>query len=117
MADPFAKKTYKGMDGTVGFISEWDSDSPKVGKGEQEITKLTDSELDMNLRFIKPFKGFANASMIAEAVDSNQTKVTWAFKSKMVYPMNAMLLFMNMDKIVGNDLSAGLANLKAILEK
>ena len=117
MADPAMRKEYKGTDGTVGFVSAWDSDSSHVGKGEQEITKITDNELDMDLRFIKPFKGSEDAAMKAEAIDSNQTKVKWIFHSKMNYPMNVMLLCMNMDKMVGNDLSTGLTNLKAILEK
>jgi hypothetical protein len=34
----------------------------------------------------------------------------------MKYPMNLMLLFMNMEKMVGNDLGNGLKNLKTILE-
>jgi hypothetical protein len=35
----------------------------------------------------------------------------------MKYPMNLMLLFMNMEKMVGRDLSIGLTNLKNTLEK
>jgi hypothetical protein len=31
--------------------------------------------------------------------------------------MNLMLLFMNMDKMVGNDLAKGLTNLKQVLEQ
>jgi hypothetical protein len=33
------------------------------------------------------------------------------------YPFNLMLLFMNMDKMIGDDLSTGLTNLKTLLEK
>src|SRR5690348_10023775 len=36
--DPNMKKEYHGTDGTVGFVSAWDSDKKDVGKGEQEIT-------------------------------------------------------------------------------
>src|ERR1700757_4744620 len=36
MDDPNAKMTFTGTDGTVGFISAWESN--KVGKGEQQIT-------------------------------------------------------------------------------
>jgi hypothetical protein len=35
----------------------------------------------------------------------------------MNYPANVMLLFMNMEKMVGGDLEKGLQNLKTILEK
>jgi hypothetical protein len=35
----------------------------------------------------------------------------------MKYPMNAMLLFMNMDKMLGKDQETSLVSLKNILEK
>ena len=50
--DPDMKKTYRGTDGTVGFVSAWDSEKDDVGKGEQEIIKITDGErIDYELRF------------------------------------------------------------------
>lgn len=42
--DPQMKKNYLGIDGTVGFISAWDSQRKDVGKGEQEIMKIVDGE-------------------------------------------------------------------------
>lgn len=116
--DPKMKKEYKGTDGTVGFISAWDSDIKDVGKGEQEITNITDGErIDYALRFIKPFENKATTYMITEKISENQTRVKWGFSGKMKYPMNIMLLFMNMEKMVGNDFQTGLSNLKNILEK
>ena len=112
------KKEYTGTDGTPGFISAWDSENKKVGKGEQEIKKIEEGKrLDTELRFIKPFAGLANAYMTTETAGAGNTKVTWGFDSKMNYPMNIMLLFMNMDKMFGADFATGLSNLKAILEK
>jgi len=115
--DPAMKKEYRGTDGTVGFVSAWESDNKKVGKGEQEIKGIIDGErIDYELRFIEPFAGVANASLITESLDENRTRVIWHFDSRMKYPMNFMLLFMNMSKMIGNDLSTGLANLKNVLE-
>jgi hypothetical protein len=116
--DPNMKQSFTGTDGTTGFVSAWDSQNKNVGKGEQKINSITEGEsIDMGLHFIKPFDGLADARLATTALADNQTKVTWSFKSKMAYPMNIMLLFMNMEKMVGNDLGTGLANLKAILEK
>ena len=39
MMDRNVKKSFKGTDGTVGFVAAWDSDNKKVGKGEQEVKK------------------------------------------------------------------------------
>ena len=116
--DPNMKKEFRGTDGSVGFISAWESSHKKVGKGEQEIKKISDGErIDYEIRFIKPFAGKANACLITESVNDIQTRVKWHFESRMKYPMNMMLLFMNMDKMVGNDLATGLSNLKTVLEK
>jgi hypothetical protein len=118
MRDPAMKKEYRGTDGTVGFVSAWDSQKDDVGKGEQEILSIKEGErIDYELRFIKPFEAKDKAYMVTQAVSENQTKVKWGFNGRMKFPMNLMLLFMDMDKMLGKDLDAGLQNLKIILEK
>jgi hypothetical protein len=116
--DPAMKKTFRGTDGTVGFVSAWESDKDDVGVGEQEIKNIRPGEqIDYEIRFKKPFESVATSYMSTEAVGAGSTKVTWAFEGKMMYPLNTMRLFMNMDKMIGDDLETGLQNLKAILEK
>jgi hypothetical protein len=115
--DANMKNEFRGTDGQPGFVNHW-AGNKKVGEGEQEITAIEEGKaLHTDLRFIKPFKSFAKATMTTEAVDAGSTKVSWGFESKMNYPMNVMKLFMNMEKAIGNDFSTGLANLKALLEK
>ena len=118
MMDPNMKKEYKGTDATVGFISAWDSKQDNVGQGEQEIKNIADGDrIDFELRFKRPFEATDNAYMTTESVDSNQTKVKWGFNGTMKFPMNIMLIFMDMDKMLGKDLDTGLSNLKNVLEK
>ena len=118
MMDPAMKKEFIGVDGTPGFVSSWESNNKKVGKGEQEIKSIQEGQrIDLALHFIKPFEGRANAFMETTALSTNQTKVKWVLNSSMKYPMNFMLLLMNMDKMIGNDLATGLTNLKMLLEK
>lgn len=115
--DPNIKMNFKGTDRTVGYTYFWEGND-EVGKGEQEITKITKGErIDTQLRFLKPFESTSEAYMVTEPLGENQTKVKWGFTGVMPYPMNAMLPFMGMDKTVGKDFADGLANLKAILEK
>lgn len=115
--DPNMKTEFKGTDGTVGFISAWEGND-EVGKGEQEIKKITEGEsLETELRFIKPFESKAIAILTTTAIDSAHTKVTWGFDSKMAYPMNIMKLFMDMEKTIGDDFGTGLSNLKTVIEK
>ena len=115
--DPNMKKTYTGEDGTVGFVSAWESDDEEVGVGEQEIIKIeVNFRIDYELRFYVPFEATDNAYMITEVVSTNQTKVKWGFNGKIPYPMNLMLLYINMEEELGTALSDGLNNLQAILE-
>lgn len=115
--DPDMEKSYKGIDGTVGFISAWESKNKEVGKGEQEIMKITDAErVDFQLRFEIPFEATDSAYMTTDSISESQTKVKWGFTGKMDYPMNFMLLFMDMEDMIGKDLENGLSNLKKVLE-
>lgn len=116
--DPNMKTEFHGTDGTEGFVSAWESEVKNVGKGEQETLKIVEGErIDYEIRFIKPFKSTSWAYITTTTVNDNQTSVHWEFNGKMKYPTNLMLLFMNMEKMVGGDLDKGLQNLKSILEK
>lgn len=115
--DPEMKKTYKGDDGRVGFVSSWESENKKVGAGEQEIIRIDEGKgIVTKLRFFKPFPGEAVAQFMTSPLDNNSTKVSWQLDSGMKYPMNFMLLVMNMDKMLGADLEKGLENLKGKLD-
>ena len=117
MMDPDMEKTYRGTDGTEGFVSAWNSSKEDVGSGEQEIKKITEGErIDFELRFFKPFESVSPAYMTTEAISENETKVTWGFEGHMNYPMNLMMVFMDFEKMIGDDLQTGLSNLKEILE-
>jgi len=116
--DPDMRTSHQGVDGTVGFIASWESDKDDVGKGEQEIVGITDGErIDYALRFIEPFESQSTAYMTTEAIDEYQTRVRWGFRGVMSYPMNLMLVVMNMEEAIGNDLQNGLDELKRILEQ
>jgi hypothetical protein len=120
LMDPNMKKTYRGTDGQVGFVYAWESKNENLGVGEQEIKKIKEGELvEFELRFIKPFEATEKAYISTIAIDSNsnQTRTVWGFKGHMNYPMNIMLLFMNFEKMIGDDLQAGLENLKRVMEK
>jgi hypothetical protein len=115
--DPNTKKSYSGTDRTVGFVSAWKSDHPEVGKGEQEIIKITEGQrIDFEFRFFEPFAGVYSGYMITEAVSATQTKVRWGFDGSMDYPFNLMLLTSSFQNTMKKDFGIGLKNLKEQLE-
>lgn len=114
--DPDMEKKFTGTDGEVGAISYWNGNKD-VGEGEQEITKIVEGErVESQLRFLKPWESTSDAYLATESVDANATKVTWGFSGKNKFPFSIMMLFMNMDKMVGKDFEEGLDNLKSNLE-
>lgn len=116
LKDPNANHTYTGTDGTVGFVSAWDSDNEDVGKGEQEILAMTATRIDYELRFKEPFEATDKAYMEILPKGEGQTEVIWGFDGEMPYPSNFFMLFMDMEEMLGGDLQQGLDNLKSELE-
>jgi uncharacterized protein YndB with AHSA1/START domain len=114
--DPKMKKDYRGTDGTVGFVSAWESENQDVGKGEQEIKKITQGErIDVEIRMRSPFQSTDPAYMTTESVGANQTRVKSGYLGKMNYPTNLLCPFIA--EKIGKDMQAGLTNLKTVLEK
>lgn len=118
MMDPNSKKTFKGTDGTVGFVYGWESDNKNVGQGEQEITAIKEGErVDYELRFIKPFENKSTAAMTTERISDNQTLVKWYFMGERGFTMKLMHLLLKLEKMLGTDMVISLNNLKGVLEK
>ncbi|MEO2051076.1 MAG: SRPBCC family protein [Allomuricauda sp.] len=114
--DPNMEQKFTGTDGEVGAISYWNGNK-EVGEGEQELTKIIDGErIESELRFLKPWKSESNAYLVTEAIDASTTKVTWGFTGHNKFPMSIMMLFMNMDKMIGKDFEEGLVSLKEKME-
>jgi hypothetical protein len=115
--DPNISIKTTGTDGTVGFISSWDSKLEEVGKGAQEITKIVDGELiETEIRFKRPMETTSQAFLEVTRTSERSTKVEWRMTGESPYPFNIFALFMNMDEEIGPDLEKGLKNLKVLLE-
>lgn len=115
--DPNMKKRFTGIDGEIGAISYWNGNKD-VGEGEQEIMKIIDGErIESELRFLKPWKSTSDCYLQVEDEQHGHTKVIWGFMGSNRFPMNIMMLFMSMDKMVGKDFEEGLNNMKDVLEK
>ena len=104
---------YTGTDGTVGFISSWES--KEMGVGEQQITKLDGERVDVDLRFKEPMESEAKAATIVKAAGDTKSTVTTEFYGHNAYPTNLMCFIGK--KFIKDAQTQDLANLKAILEK
>ena len=118
--DPAMKRTFSGAASGKGAVYEWDGDK-NVGAGRMEIVEATaPSKVGIKLDFLKPFEGHNTAefTMVPSGVPSGDgTTVTWAMYGPSPYIAKVMGTFFNMDRMIGDDFAAGLANLKTIAEK
>lgn len=114
MADPTMKKTLTGTDGTVGFIYAWNSTDKNVGEGEQEIKAVTESTLNTEIRFVRPFQGIAYVTIATDSISAQETRIRWIMEGRAPYPINITNLFTG--KILHADMQLSLQNLKKILE-
>ncbi|MEZ5184179.1 MAG: SRPBCC family protein [Candidatus Nanopelagicales bacterium] len=107
-------RTYSGPHTGVGATYAW-SGNRKAGSGVMTITGVTDTTVDIDLTFTRPFKS-ANRTGFTLAPEGDATRVTWRMEAPRTLGMRIAGLFMNMDKSIGGDFEKGLAALKGVVE-
>ncbi|MEK6210123.1 MAG: SRPBCC family protein [Pseudomonadota bacterium] len=114
--DPQMKQNYEGAPAGTGAIYAW-TGNKQVGEGRMTITESRPSDLiRIKLELFKPFAA-TNTAEFTFKPEGNQTAVTWSMTGQNNFIAKAVHLFMDMDKMVGKDFEAGLANLKTVTEK
>ncbi|MDF3060325.1 MAG: polyketide cyclase [Microvirga sp.] len=114
--DPNLRRSYSGAERGEGAVYEWEGNS-KVGKGRMEIVEAPPpSRVAIKLDFLKPFEAH-NTAEFTLVPRGDATEVTWAMHGPNLFIGKVMGVFMSMDRMIGKDFEAGLANLKAAAEQ
>ena len=74
------------------------------------------SKVTLKLDFERPFEAHNIVNFTMEP-KGDATSVTWAMQGPVPYMAKIVHVIFNMDRMVGQDFEAGLANLKAIAER
>lgn len=113
--DPNAKLTYEGPAYGKGAIFRW-AGNDKIGEGSNTIIESVSGQLvRIQLDFIKPFKSTSTAEFTF-VPEGDNTVVTWTMSGQNNFMSKAISLFMNCDKMVGDQFEKGLLNLKKVVE-
>ena len=113
--DPDAEYTFSGPERGVGAAFSWKGNS-KIGEGTDTIIKsVPNSLVEVRLDFVKPFPSTSTADFTFEELESG-TKVTWTMYGKKNFIMKAMSLVMDCEKMMGDQFTDGLTNLKNLVE-
>ena len=114
--DPAMKRSFGAITAGKGATYAWEGNKD-VGQGSMEISGTTPSTLvTLQLHFIKPFEGHNQVDFRLEP-QGDMTRVSWDMHGPAPYMSKLMGTFFDMDKMIGKDFEAGLANLKAVAEK
>jgi len=114
--DPAMKRTYSGAARGSGAVYAWEGDK-NVGSGRMEILEASaPSKIVIKLDFFSPFEAHNTAEFTMLPQD-DATRVTWRMHGPAPFMARIMHVFINIDKMVGNDFEVGLANLKRLAEK
>lgn len=114
--DPAMKRTFGAVTAGKGAVYEWHGNK-NVGRGRMEITETAQpSKIIIKLDFFEPFEGHNTAEFSMDR-KGDATTVTWAMYGPASFVSKLMGVFINMDRMIGADFEAGLANLRSITEK
>ena len=118
--DPALKRSYSGAPSGKGAVYGWEGNK-NVGSGRMEILDASaPSKIVIKLDFFTPFEGHNTAefTMLPQGGATNvATNVTWLMHGPSPFVGRIMQVFINMDRMIGKDFEAGLANLKRLTEK
>ncbi|MDW5443975.1 SRPBCC family protein [Polaromonas sp. SM01] len=115
LKDPEMKGSYRGP--AAGPGAHYAFEGKKSGSGSFEITEVTaPSQVKMRLDMTAPFKA-QNVVTFTLAPQGSATQATWAMEGPAPFLSKFMGVIFDMDKVIGTDFEAGLANLKTLAEK
>jgi uncharacterized protein YndB with AHSA1/START domain len=114
--DPAMKRTFSGAPNGRGAVYAWEGDK-NVGSGRMEILEAAaPSKIVIKLDFLAPFEAH-NTAEFTMLPQGDATRVSWRMHGPAPFMARIMHVFINIDKMVGKDFEAGLANLKRLSEK
>jgi uncharacterized protein YndB with AHSA1/START domain len=114
--DPGMKRTYSANPTGKGAVYEWDGNG-NVGSGRITITDTAPpGKVMIDLDMLKPFPTHNLVEFDLEP-QGDATSVTWSMRGQVPFLAKIVHVFVNVDRMVGSDFAAGLANLKAAAER
>jgi hypothetical protein len=115
--DPAMKGSHRGA--AQGPGAAFDFEGGKSGSGRIEIVApASPTGVSMKLDMTAPFAchNLIDFSLVPQAA-GDVTEVTWAMHGPSPFLSKVMGVFIDMDKMIGADFDAGLADLKALAER
>jgi hypothetical protein len=113
--DANAKITFSGPESGVGAAQTW-AGNMEVGEGKIEIVESKPtSEVTLKLDMLKPMEGH-NTVVYKLVPKGDTTTMTWTMSGRQPFIGKVVSVFIDCDKMVGEQFEKGLAKLKSVVE-
>lgn len=113
--DPTMKRIYEGAPSGTGAVYSWAGNN-QIGEGRMTIIESRPGDvIRIQLEFLKPFAATHSADFHFKPEGDN-TLVTWSMSGTNNFVAKGIGLFMNMDKMIGDQFEKGLAQLRKVVE-
>ncbi|MEO8759902.1 MAG: SRPBCC family protein [Bacteroidia bacterium] len=112
--DTAMKTTFTGETGMPGSKFTWEGNK-EVGSGSMELIAINGDSVLQKVIFTAPRSGGGDVYLLTTP-SGNATTVSWGMRFNVGFVSRGLMLFMNMDKIIGNDYDKGLAKFKEVIE-
>lgn len=110
--EPEAQVTYRGQKAETGHGYDWLGN--KTGAGGMTLTRVSDTRIECDLQFLKPFKSQADVAFDLHESGPAQTRVTWHMNSRL--PIFMFWMQASMAGMIRSDYNRGLRLLKDYIE-
>ncbi len=112
--DPTVKRTFEGPDSGVGSVYHC---SGKLGEATMTITdSKPDSDILIKWEMSRPLQTSGTTEFTFDKSVNKQTYVAWKLSGRSNFMIKLSLLFVNLNKTVGDDLQNGLEGLKVLTQ-
>jgi hypothetical protein len=113
--DPNMKSTFSGNDAEVGSAMEFEGNS-QVGSGKLQILRIVPNQLvEIQLTMLKPFHA-ENLIQYRLMPEGSATRFSWSMTGDGGFMNKLISIFINCEKMVGDQFSQGIQNLKSVVE-
>ena len=114
--DPNVKRNFKGTEGEVGSIMEFDGNND-AGAGFLEVLKvIPNQQVEIKLVMTRPIAA-SNVITYSLTPEGDQTRFSWAMSGDGGFMGKLINIFIDCEKMVTADFETGIKTLKDLVEK
>ena len=114
--DPNMKKTFNGVDGTVGSSMDFEGNRD-AGSGRLEIMNIVPNQsVELKLTMTEPIK-VENVVIYTLTSENDGTRFSWSMKGDSGFLGKLVGVFIDCEKMLAGQFSEGIENLKNYIEK